>query len=139
MGFNSSLHAWNDMEVFLNGQRITKITGFECSPEQETEEAYGAGDEPLDIQTGNRKYNGTATFYKNVIDAMNRSARAAGARDLMDIPWTIVCNFKPTMTDPKQTNTYTNVRFSGYKTGMEQNAKTHPVPLPFKCLRPAET
>ncbi|MBS1740730.1 MAG: hypothetical protein JST88_09335 [Bacteroidetes bacterium] len=100
------------------------------------EEIYGAGDEPFDIQTGNRKYGLSVTLYKSVIDNMNAAAVAAKGRDLMDVPWTVVASYKATMTAPRQTRTYTNVRFQGYEMGMEQNAKSAPIALQARCLRP---
>jgi len=136
MAFDSTEVAWRDLEVFVNGVSVGKVTAIKEMNETEVEEIYGAGDEPVDIQTGNRKYGVQATFYKSVIDNMNSAAKAAGGRDLMDIPWVIVAGYKPTIQSPRQTRTYTNVRFQGYEVGMEQNAKSMPIALTARCFRP---
>lgn len=126
------------MKFYLNGTKVVKFTALKYKSEQEVEEIYGAEDEPLDLQTGNRKYSGTATMYKSVIDAMNKAARAAGYPDLMGATWTIVAGYKETLASPRTSDTLPNVRFTDYEKGMEQNAKSMPVTLNFKCLRPVE-
>lgn len=136
MAFDSTEVAWRDLELFINTQSVGKFTSVREANEQEVEELYGAGDEPFDIQTGNRKYGVVVTLYKSVVDRLNAAAIAGGGRDLMDVPWTIVAGYKPTLTDPRQTRTYTNVRFQGYEVGMEQNAKSMPITLNARCLRP---
>lgn len=136
MAFDSTEVKWSDLEIFLNGGRIVKFTGLKYKSSQEVEEIFQAGDEPLDLQTGNRMYSGTFTAYKSVIDAMNAAAVKVGGRDLLDVAWTIVATYKPTATDPRQTDTLPNVRFTDYEKGMEQNAKGMPIAIGFKCLRP---
>lgn len=135
MAFDSTEVHWKDLEVFIEGQRVVKITGFKESPKAEKEYIYGASDEPLDIQPGNREYPGVITLYKSQVDAMNRAARLKGGRDLMDIKWTVVANYKATATSPRQTNTYI-IDIEGYEEGMEQNAKSVPISLAFKSMPP---
>ena len=136
MAFDSTEVAWRDLELFIDTQSVGKFTALRETNEQEVEEIFGAGDEPFDIQTGNRKYGLSVTLYKSVIDAMNKAAQLKAGRDLMDVPWIIVASYKPTMTEPRQTRTYPNVRFQGYEVGMEQNAKSMPIVLNARCLRP---
>lgn len=138
MAFDSTEVKWSDLKFYLNGTKVVKFTGLKYKSEQEVEEIYGGGDEPLDLQTGNRKYSGMATMYKSMIDAMNKAARAQGFRDLMDVPWTIVADYKETLASPRTSDTLPNVRFTDYEKGMEQNAKSMPVALNFKALRPVE-
>lgn len=138
MAFDSTEVKWSDLKFYLNGTKVVKFTALKYKPEQEVEEIYGGGDEPLDLQTGNRKYSGMATMYKSMIDAMNKAARAQGFRDLMDVPWTIVADYKETLASPRTADTLPNVRFTDYEKGMEQNAKSMPITLNFKCLRPVE-
>lgn len=139
MAFDSTEVAWRDLEVFLEGKRIVKITSLKENPSQESEYLYGAGDEPFDINTGNRAYPLSLTVYKSVVDAMNRESVKAGFRDLMEVPWTIVANYKQTANAPRQTNTYPGVRIEGWEAGMEQNAKSMLVPLTAKSMRPIRT
>lgn len=136
MAFDSTEVAWRDLEVFLNGVRITKITALRYKTSIETEQLYGAGDEPFDINTANRSYEGEMRVYKSVIDVMNTAAAAAGGRDLHDIQWIIVANYKATLTSPRKTVTLPNVRFGESEEGMEGNSKSMIVSLPFKCLQP---
>lgn len=136
MAFDSTEYRWNDIEVFINGTPIVKFTGIKENPSQETEEIYGGGDEPLDIQTGNRKYGGSITLYASAVNAMNLAAEAAGGRDLMDIPWTIVWKYKAVIGSPRKMVTFPGARIEGYEEGMEQNAKSATVTLNFRSLRP---
>jgi hypothetical protein len=136
MAFDSSEVKWKDLELFIEGTPVAKFTSLKETSEQEAEEIYGAGDEPTDIQTGNRKYALNMGVYKSVLDNMNSAAVAAGGRDMMDVPWTIVVNYKATSAAPRQTISYPNVRVTNYERGMEQNAKSMPVTLTCKCLRP---
>lgn len=136
MAYDSTEYKWNDIELFLNGVPVVKFTGIRENMSQEVEEIYGGGDEPQDLQTGNRKYGGSVNLYATQINKMNAVAMAAGFRDLMDVPWTITWCYKPVIGSPRKTITYTGARIEGYEEGMEQNAKAAPVTLPFKSLRP---
>jgi len=138
MSFDSSECKWSDLKVYLNGQRITKVTGLMYDTERDAEHIYAEGDDAVDVQVGNRKHTGTLKVYKSAVDAMNAAAKAAGFDDLTDVPWVIVADYKQTTVSPRTTDTLPNVRFTKYSKGMEQNAKAMPIELPFLCLKPVQ-
>ncbi len=125
---------WRDIEVFVDGVKVTKITNIEYTPEQEKEAIYGAGDTPISIQSGNRSYNGTMTLYKNAVDALNRAAVAADFRDLLDLQFLVVVHYRQRGNRLQQTDTLQGLEITSYKRGMEQNAKSNPIELPFIYL-----
>ncbi|MFN4249058.1 MAG: hypothetical protein ACK4EY_15125 [Flavipsychrobacter sp.] len=139
MAFDSTKVKWSHQEFYLNGQLVTAFTALKYKTSREVEEIYGAGDDPIDLQAGNKSHSGTVTVYEDVVNAMNKAAVAAGFDDLTDVPWTISSSYKATITQPRQTDTLENVRITEYEKGMEQNAKGMPIALPFKALRKKAT
>lgn len=136
MAFDSTEVAWRDMSIFLSGVRVGKIRKLKYKTIRETEHLYGAGDDPFDINPGNKSYEGEMEVYKSVVDEMNIAARAAGFEDLTDIPWVITVHYKATATQPQQTVTLPAVRFSEFESGMENNNKFMLINMPFRSLRP---
>lgn len=136
MAFDSTEWAWRDMEMYLNGQRIGKVARMTSKTIRESEHLHGAGDEPFDINPGNKTYGGEMELYGTVIANMNRAAIAAGYDDLTDVPWTVTVIFKPTATEPQQKLTVPNVRFDEFEDGGSNNDKSFRKVLPYKSLRP---
>lgn len=139
MAFDSSEVAWRDLTVFLNGQRIGKVKKLKYKTARESEHLYGEGDNPFDINPGNKAFTGELIVFKSVIDTMNLAALAAGGDDLTDIPWVIGGAYKATATSPKTSITLPNVRFDEFEEGLENNNKSMEVTLPFKCLTPVRS
>lgn len=125
---------WNDAELFFNGVKITKFQGFKFKLAQEKEFLYAAGNEPIGIQRGNKNPTGEFRLLKGAVDALNASARAAGANSLLDIALVAVIKFKGKGVRGVQTVTLTGVEFTEYEMGMEQNAKSMPITLPIMYL-----
>lgn len=125
---------WSDAELFLNGVRITKVQGFKFKLAQEKEFLYAGGNDPLSIQRGNKAPTGEFRLLKGAVDALNAGARAAGGNSLLDIALVAVIKFKAKGVRTVQTATLTGVEFTEYEYGMEQNAKSMPITLPFLYL-----
>lgn len=136
MAINSTEWAWRDMQISLNGVVMGKVTKMLVKTARESEELYGAGDEPFDINPGNKSYSGELETYGTVIANMNRAAKVAGYSDLTDVPWAISVSFKATRSEPMQTILVPNVIFEEFEEGGENNDKAFKKTLPFKCLRP---
>lgn len=124
------------MSFYIDGAQIGKISKLKYKTARETEHLYGAGDEPFDINPGNKAYTGEMELYKSVIDTMNVAAQAAGYDDLTDIAWVAVVNYKATATAPMQTVTLPNVQFEEFELGAANNDKKILSNIPFKCLKP---
>lgn len=134
--FDSTEVAWRDMSFFIDGARIGKISKLKYKTARETEHLFGAGDEPFDINPGNKTYTGEMEVYKSVIDTMNAAALVAGFDDLTDIAWIAVVNYKKTAVSPMQTVTLPNVQFEEFELGAQNNDKKIMTNMPFKCLKP---
>lgn len=138
MSFNSTENAWNDMTVSINGINTKKVKQLKGTTSRESEHLYGAGDDPFDVNLGNKTHGGTASLYQSVINSMNDAARAAGFDDLTDIPWVIIADYKKTATAPKRRITYPNVVFESFDNGGSNNDKSFVHDMPFKSLKPID-
>lgn len=136
---DSTEWAWRDMEVWLNGTKIGKVTKLTSKTNRESEHLHGAGDEPFDINPGNKTYSGEFETYGTVIRKMNQAARAMGHNDLTDAVWTITAKFKATTTTPVALVTIPNIRFDEYEEGGANNEKSFRRIIPYKSLRPIWT
>lgn len=136
MAFDSTEWAWRDMQMSFNGVRIGKITKCTSKTMRESEHLYGEGDDPFDINPGNKSYVGEVEVHSTVIAKMNATAIAAGGNDLTDIPWNISILFKATATDPRRILNVPGVRFEEFEEGGSNNEKSFKKILPYKSLRP---
>lgn len=136
MAFDSTEWAWRDMTIFLDGERMGKVTKLTNKTTRETEYLYGAGDDPFDINPGNKAFPGEMEIYGTVIAKMNQAAQAKGYDDLTDVPWVLTVDYKKTATDPRQFVTLPGVRFEEFEEGGSNNDKSFKKTLPFKSLRP---
>jgi hypothetical protein len=138
MAFFTDECAWAQTSVKVLGRTIKGIRGFGFSKGVEKEHLYAAGDEPIDIQTGNKKYEGNIKLLKYEVDLMNDAAQAAGFADITEVPPAailITCTFKANPTSALRVVTAISVAFSETKYDMEQNAKMMDVTLPFICMK----
>lgn len=120
------------------GRTIVGIRGFEFDKEIEKEILYGAGDEGIDITTGNKKITGTLKLYKYEVDLLNDAAKAAGYGDITEVPYTLIvltCAFKLNATTPSRTITIPGLGFTKMTFTMDQNAKYTEVPLPWVATK----
>lgn len=136
MAIDSTEWAWRDLSVFMNGIKVGKVTRFTSKTARESEHLHGAGDEPFDVNPGNKTYTGEIELYATVIAKMNKEALALGGTDLTDVIWTLGGEFKATATDPRQTVTVPNVRFDEFEVGGSNNDKGFRKVLPYKSLKP---
>lgn len=136
--YNGKEVEWSDMEVFINGARITKIQGISYKPTQEKEFLNAAGNEPISIQRGNKGYTGTMKLLKGAVDSLNDAAKLAGGNDLLDLSVVVVINYIPKGTRFRKTDTLNGLEFTEYQKGMEQNSKSMPIDLPFLFLTKEE-
>lgn len=135
MAYDSTEVHWKDQRVYIEGRLVTRITGFKCQFNLEKEYIYGADGIPLDIQPGNESYPGVITLYDSEVSAMNAAAEKAGVPNLMFLKWTVVVEYRATAISPRRSVTYV-IDVEGYEEGMEQNAKSMPIALNFKSMRP---
>lgn len=136
--FDSTEAEWGQYEVHVNGVGILKLRGHKYKKEKETEELYAAGNDPIDIQSGNNKYSGELKVLKGALEGFNESAKAAGYDDITEIPaqmTTIVSTYKAKGTRVLQTDTCLGVKFESFEKGWDQGAKMMEITLPYKFLK----
>lgn len=137
MGFSTDECAWKKVSIKMLGRTLVGISGFEFEKNFDKEYLYGAGDEPIDIQDGNKSYPGSFKLYKYEIDLLNDAAQAAGFADITEVPHELIvatCVFKKTLTSKTRTITSSGIAFSNLKAGMEQGAKKTEMTLPFIAM-----
>lgn len=130
--------AWHQTTLKILGATITGIRGFEFVKNVEKEFLHAAGNEPIDIQTGNKTYTGSLTLLKYEVDKMNEAAKLAGYEDITEVPHeaiTATCVYRKRATDKPSTVTCAGVAFSSLTNAMQQNAKMTEVNLPFICMK----
>lgn len=138
MGFSTKECAWSQTSLKVLGRTVVGIRGFEFNKSIEKEYLYGAGDEPLDIQSGNKGYPGNLKLLKYEVDAFNDAAVAAGYADITEVPHeavVITCQYKKSLTDVARTITATGIAFTEIKNSMEQNGKMSEITLPFLSMK----
>ena len=133
--FDSKECEWVDMEIWFSGARLTKIRGLKYKAAKDKELLYAEGDEPISIQSGNRSYDGEIKVLKGAIDDMNRASISAGGRDILDLEFDIVVNYKPRLNRALQSDTLIAVQIKEFEKGWDQGAKDMEVTLPILFMR----
>jgi hypothetical protein len=129
--------AWFKAEIKILGRKVRGLRGFSFKKSVEKEHLYGSGNQPLDIQEGNVKYEGNIKLLGFEVDALNRAALEAGYSDLLDIPHeavTITCTFQKTKLEKMVRFTAFGVAFTEMDNAMEQNAKMREITLSFIAM-----
>jgi|SRR6185312_8918603 len=138
MGFSTKECAWSRTNVKVLGRTLVGIAGFDFEKDVTTEYVYGAGDDPIDIQRGNKAYPGSVDMMKFELDMLNDAAVTAGFEDITEVPHesiVITCTFKKLPTDVPRTITAAACAFSNIKAAMKQNDLSMTVNLPFKSMK----
>ncbi len=137
INIRSSECAWKHGELILLGRRINGLRGFELKKTVEKEHLYGTGQNPLDIQEGNIKCEGSIKVLGFELDAMNRAAMMAGYSDITEVPHEAIVMTVKLQKSVAEQKTVFNVRgiaFTEAANSMEQNAKMREVTLPFLAM-----
>jgi hypothetical protein len=130
--------SWSKVSVKLLGRTLTGLRGFSFKKGIEKEHLYAAGSDPIDIQSGNKKPEGSLKVLKYEFDMMNDAAQAAGYDDILEVPHSavvITCAYKKNPNDPIRIIEAQGVAFSEYDVNMEQNGKMTEISLPFLAIK----
>jgi len=129
--------AWSRFEVQILNRTIKGLRGFGFKKEVEKEHLYGAGDDAIDIMSGNKKNSGSIKVLGFEADAMNKAARDAGFEDITDVPHEaiiITCSYRKRSIDPIKTYVAAGVAFTEAGVDLEQNAKHREINLPYLAM-----
>ncbi len=129
---------WSQVSVEILGRKLTGLRGFEFKKTKEKEHVYGSGADPIDIQSGNNKYEGNLKVLKYELDLLNDAAQAANYSDIVEVPHTliaIVVQYKKIDGSPIRTIKVPGLGFTEMGIAMEQGAKMTEVSLPFLAMK----
>lgn len=82
---NQKEYAWGEIIVSIMGRPIAGVTAIEYKTKMAKEARYGAGRQAKSIQHGKRENDGSITLMQSEVIALNRAAKEAGYKDLLDI------------------------------------------------------
>jgi hypothetical protein len=135
--FSTKECAWAHVSITVLGRTIVGLRGFEFKKTIEKEHLYAAGDKPIDIQSGNQKFEGNLKLLKFEVDMLNDAAVNSKYADILEVPHDLIvitCDYKKRDNDPTRTITVSGVAFTELTTTMEQNAKMTEVTLPLLAM-----
>jgi hypothetical protein len=138
MGFNSRECEFADIKVSVLGKELSGLRELSYKYSRDKELVYGAGSDPKSVQRGNRKTEGKLVVLKSDFDEMNLAARAAGHRNIVEVPGkniNITCVYQKDDGDPIKTDALINVEFTDFEDGMKQGDKFKEISLSFIFIR----
>lgn len=138
MDLSSKDCAWSHVSLTVLSRRLTGLRGFEVKKTVEKEHLYASGDEPVDIQPGNKAYTGSFKVLKYEVDLMNDAAQLAGFADITEVPHELITGtiqYKKQLSDKIRTISIIGVAVTELSVGMEQNSKQSEVTLPWLAMR----
>jgi hypothetical protein len=134
---NSQELEWKHADLSFLGVTIRGLRGFKYKKSTESEHLFAAGDQPVGIQTGNKKIEGSIKLLKSELDRLNKAARAAGYADFSEVPYQVITatfHYKEAFGREKQTDVISGIKFTEFEKGMEQGAKLMEIDCPFIAL-----
>lgn len=90
---NQREYAWGDIIIFLFGQPVAGVRGIEYKKKKEKNFLHAAGRDPRAIQHGKRENEGSITLLQSELAALERSAKAKGYRDILDVDFDIIVTY----------------------------------------------
>lgn len=138
MSFSTNECAYKSVRVKMLNRTFVGLQAWEFGKKIDKEYLYGAGDEPIDIQEGNKSYPGSLTLLKYEVDMLNDAAMAAGYLDITEVPHTAITietEFKKTPTAPMRRIQVLGVAFTDLTMAQQQGAKSTPVQLPYLSMK----
>ena len=87
--FNSREYEWNDVRATIGGRLITRLRSVRYKRSKEKELLYGAGNEPVSIQSGNVAYSGEIGLLRSEYETL----AASGGGSALDLQVDIVVSY----------------------------------------------
>ena len=114
--FNSREYQWSDVNALIGGHLVTRLRSVRYKRSKEKELLYGAGAEPVSIQSGNVAYEGEVGMLRSEYETLAQS----GGGSVLDLQLDIVVSYG----NPAEE-----------ENSMNQGDKNEEVTLPFIFLR----
>lgn len=90
---NQREYAYGDLRVYMFGQFVAGLRGIDYKETKNKDYVRGHGRDPRGIQHGERGTEGTLVILQSELDAMNRTAKSKGYKDLLDVDFDIVVTY----------------------------------------------
>lgn len=87
---NQREYAYGDLKVYLFGQYVAGLRGISHKASKNKDYVRGAGRNPRGIQHGERSYEGDIVILQSEFNALNRTAKAKGYKDILDVDFDII-------------------------------------------------
>lgn len=114
----------------IGGRLITRIRSVRYKRSKEKELLYGAGNEPVSIQSGNVSYAGDVSMLRSEYETLC----ASGNGSVLDLQVDIVVSYG-NPPDPMVTDKLMGCQFTEEENTMGQGDKNEEITLPFLFLR----
>lgn len=130
---NEREYSWGDIKVFILGQFVGGMRAVNYNPTRNKEPLESSGYNPRAIQKGMRKVEGSITTLQSELDALNRTAKAAGYHDILDVDVNIIVTYS--MDGIVITvDRINNASFTGWTKSASTDNTFMEVELPFIAL-----
>lgn len=115
---NGINHVWGDISVVLFGRKLVGITAVKYDEEQDKENVYGAGNNPVSRGYGNKKSTASITLATSEISALELVAPNGNLTDIP--PFDVIVSFMNT-SQPVTTHVLKNCEFTKNGRDAKQN------------------
>lgn len=132
--FDSKECEWADIRLHIAGAGVLKFTGISWGVKQEKEYVRQAGDEPAGINRGNREYPCEITVKRGALKDINKAARLAGGRDILDISLPVTVTYAAAPGRAQQVVKIKAVEITEFQEKWTQGDKQQEVTLPALAL-----
>lgn len=127
---NGREYQWSDVHIMIGGRLITRVRSVSYKRSKEKEAVYGAGDEPVSIQSGNVSYEGEVVMLRSEYEAL----AASGGGSVLEMQVDMVVSYG-NPPDAMVTDKLLGCQFTEEENSMAQGDKNEEVTLPFIFLR----
>jgi len=128
--FSTKDQEWDDLDVYVSGVKVAKVTDFEAGVKTDKEYLHAAHVNPLSIQSGNKQYPFKITLLLEAVRSIWAAAVAAGGDDITDVAFDVAGVFRAQGARTMSTISVTGCEISEAMFKMAQNDKKMQVDLP---------
>lgn len=131
---NGHQHAWADIRVNILGRTLTGITGIDYDDDEGSEFYHGAGQHVVAFGNGNITTTCKIKMYKYELDALIKSAKSKGIRNLQDVDFfDVVVTYRATRDAEETTDIVRNCKFKKIPKSAKQGDTKFEVDIDLLC------
>lgn len=115
---NGVEHSWASIMLTIAGVPVVGVTAIEYGDEQEMENIYGVGVEPVARGYGNIKAEGNITLLRSAIEGLRAASPTGRLQDIAPFP--IIVSWIPVNGQKMKNDVLKNCQFMEDKVAMKQ-------------------